>query len=321
MLTYTNPVYSLYMADPFILQYKDVFYAYGTAPTAHNGEQFPILLSENLIDWQLCGHALHSLEGFSTYWAPEVVCHEEKFYMYYSAGNGDKGHHIRVATSVSPDTPFSDSGRVLTPNLPFAIDAHPFQDIDGEWYLFYAHDFLTSNGDYRIGTGIVVDKMLDMFTLEGNPKLVVRPFADWHLFEADRKMYGKAYDWYTLEGPSVRVHNGQFYCFYSGGAWERENYGVSYVVADHPMGPYRRPTHLDGAIFQSIDPHVYGPGHNSFVTLDNGDEYIVYHAWNSEKTARLMCIDRLTWQDKRPQLHGPTWLPQLVPMVSKKGAP
>jgi len=32
-------------------------------------------------------------------------------------------------------------------------------------------------------------------------------------------MYGGVYDWHTVEGPALRVHQGRYYCFYSGGAW------------------------------------------------------------------------------------------------------
>jgi hypothetical protein len=47
-------------------------------------------------------------------------------------------------------------------------------------------------------------------------------------------MYGNVYDWHTVEGAAVLYRDGHYYCFYSGGAWEKENYGVSYVVARHP---------------------------------------------------------------------------------------
>ena len=58
----------------------------------------------------------------------------------------------------------------------------------------------------------------------------------------------------------------------------------------------------------------FGPGHNSFTLSPDGtQEYIVYHAWNQEKTARLLCIDRLEWEGDRPVVLGPTWTPQPSP--------
>jgi GH43 family beta-xylosidase len=58
---------------------------------------------------------------------------------------------------------------------------------------------------------------------------------------------------------------------------------------------------------------MIGPGHNSFTTSPNGDqEFIVYHAWDPEMTARRMCIDKLDWVNGEPVIHGPTWTPQPI---------
>jgi GH43 family beta-xylosidase len=123
-------------------------------------------------------------------------------------------------------------------------------------------------------------------------------------------MYGNVYDWHTIEGAAMRVRNGRYYCFYSGGAWELENYGVSYVVADHPLGPYHRPAH-QGAILRSVPGQMIGPGHNSFTTApDSQQEYVVYHAWDVDRVARRMCLDRLDWMGDTPVINGPTYTPQ-----------
>lgn len=311
-LTYTNPVYDQYFADPFVLRHAERYYAYGTGPASSDGLQFPVLTSANLVEWKFGGWALKPLPNADEYWAPEVAFSDDVFYLYYSA-HGVEGcdHQLRVATSPSPIGPFEDTGRVLVPDTPFSIDAHPFQDCDGTWYLFYAKDFLTPDGDARIGTGIVVDRLLDMMTLAGERRVVVRPHADWHLFEAQRAIYGGVYDWHTIEGPALRIRDGHYYCFYSGGAWHSDNYGVSYVVADHPLGPYRRPAN-SGPLLKSVPGQVIGPGHNSFVVGPDGNEYIVYHAWPPDMSARLMRIDRLSWRGNEPVLHGPTVTPQVI---------
>jgi len=308
--TYVNPVYPHYLADPFVLRHEELYYAYGTAAPSAEGWQFPILRSTNLIDWEHVGYALPPLPGADQYWAPEVAYADGRFYLYYSAhGIGGRDHQLRVAVSDHPTGAFIDSDCVLVPDDPFTIDAHPFRASDGQWYLYYSRDFLSLDADYRVGTGIVVDRLLDMTTLAGTPHVVVRPHADWHLFLAQRPMYDSVYDWHTIEGAAVREHNGRFYCFYSGGAWERENYGVSYVVADHPLGVYQRPAE-EAALLRSVPGHVIGPGHNSFTETADGQEIIVYHAWDTSMSARLMRIDRLMWDGDRPSLHAPTYTPQ-----------
>jgi len=311
-LTYVNPVYDQYFADPFVLRHAGRYYAYGTGPEGPERMQFPVLTSADLVQWECVGWALTPLPEANQYWAPEVAFSEGVFYLYYSAdGVAGRDHQLRVATSATPTGPFVDTGRVLAPNTPFSIDAHPFQDRDGSWYLFYARDFLTSDGDHRVGTGIVVDRMRDMMTLAEEPRIVVRPYSDWQLFEAQRAIYGGVFDWHTVEGPAVRIHQGHYYCFYSGGAWRNDNYGVSYVIADHPLGPYRRPAH-ETRLLKSVPGKVIGPGHNSFVLGPDGCEYAVYHAWPPDMSARLMRLDRLIWQGADPVIEGPTLTPQNI---------
>jgi GH43 family beta-xylosidase len=312
-MQYKNPVYDRYMADPFVLRHDGHYYAYGTGPLSPEGRPFPVLHSTDLIHWEQHGWALNP-PGGDDFWAPEVVYHDGLFYMYYSAhGMDGHDHQLRVATHMHPFGPFQDVGRVLIPDQPFTIDAHPFKDKDGRWYLFYSQDFLTIDDPYRVGTGIVVDRMLDMLTLAGEPRVVIRPHADWQLFKAERSMYGAVYDWHTIEGAALRTHNGHYYCFYSGGAWERENYGISYVVADKILGPYSLPPESQQLVLRSVPGHVIGPGHNSFTELPDGkQEYMIYHAWDPGMTARRMCIDPLQWDGDRPVVAGPTWTPQIL---------
>ncbi len=311
-LTYTNPVYDRYFADPFVLWHAGRYYAYGTGPAGPDRMQFPVLTSANLVQWEFVGWALLPLPEADQYWAPEVALSDGVFYMYYSAdGIEGRDHQLRVATSVHPTGPFIDTGSVLTPGTPFSIDAHPFQAPNGTWYLFYAQDFLTLDGDNRVGTGIVVDQMRDMVTLEGKPRVVVRPHSDWQLFEARREIYGGVFDWHTIEGPALRTQNGRYFCFYSGGAWHSNTYRVSYVIAEHPLGPYCRPAH-EAQLLKSVPGKVIGPGHNSFVMGPDGFEYIVYHAWPPDMSARLMRIERLLWRDGNPVIEGPTLTPQII---------
>jgi GH43 family beta-xylosidase len=306
--TYTNPVYKQYMADPFVLAHQGHYYAYGTGSASSQGMRFPLLHSTNLIGWEHQGWAL-TPPGGDDFWAPEVAYCDGKFYLYYSVqGIEGRDHHLRVAVSDSPTGPFTDTGNMLVPDQPFSIDPHPFRDADGSWYLYYSQDFLTLDDDHWVGTGIVVDRLIDMTRLAGDPHLVVRPHAGWHLFLSQREMYGAIYDWYTVEGPAVRVRNGRYYCFYSGGAWDRENYGISYVTADHPLGPYQRPEGADEAmLLRTVPDQVIGPGHNSFTTSPDGsEEWIVYHAWDAARTGRYMCIDKFGWNGDRPVVYGPT---------------
>jgi beta-xylosidase len=278
----------------------------------------PLLVSDDLIHWRLHGGALvvPSFAHGAVFWAPEVAHANGRFYLYYSYATEGLCHALRVAVSESPLGPYVDAGALLpeTDDCPFAIDAHAFRDDDGQWYLFYARDFLDSSGQVRPGTALVMDRLLDMTRVAGEPKTVLRARSDWQRFKADRPMYGGVYDWHTLEGPCVRKHNGIYYCFFSGGCYEGAGYGVDYGTASHVKGPYSDTGNEKGArVLQSVPGKVIGPGHHSIVTGPDGNsEFIVYHAWDPSMTARRMHIDPLIWTPEGPRCNGPTWTEQTL---------
>jgi beta-xylosidase len=311
--TYTNPVHPDSFPDPFVLAVDGGYLAYATdLRRTGRPRVIPILRSTDLVTWTPGGDALERLDDPAAldYWAPEVVEEAGRYYMYFTAGTDDRGHRIRVATADRPEGPFRDTGRVLTGDEPFSIDAHPFRDDDGTWYLYYARDFLDGE---RVGTALVVDRMVDMRTLAGEPRTVLRASADWQLFLRDRPMYGGIHDWYTLEGPFVVKRDGRYWCFYSGGSWKTAGYGVSWAVADGPLGPFVEAPSDGPALLRGIPGKVLGPGHNCVIRGPDGGDRLVYHAWDQDRTARRMCLDRLWWTADGPVTDAPTTTPQPVP--------
>ncbi|MCA1571095.1 MAG: glycoside hydrolase family 43 protein [Chloroflexi bacterium] len=310
--TFTNPVYPGYFADPFVRQDGGQFYAYGTNTVDSGDRAFEVLRSADLASWTSLGRSLPAVDDLrvTDHWAPEVAEEGGRYYMYFSAGVDDRGHQLRVAVADRPEGPFRPEGSILTPDEPFAIDPHPFRDDDGQWYLYYARDLL--EGD-RVGTSLVVDRLVDMVALGGAPVPVLGPSADWQLFQAQRPMYGGVYDWYTLEGPFVVKRMGRYWCLYSGGAWTGADYGVSYAVADAPLGPFVAADTAGPALLRSLPGGLEGPGHASVVVGPDRQDYLAYHAWDPDHTARRMCIDRLDWTDDGPRTGGPTVGPQPLP--------
>lgn len=308
----SNPVYPNYFADPFVWRHNGVYYAIGTGVLDEHGEGrggvFEILRSDDLFHWSLAGSAMERLapEYGDSYWAPEVAYAGEQFYLYYSVGFGDKSHHLRVAVADRPEGPYRDSGLRLTNpfTCPFAIDASPFRDEDGQWYLFYSRDFLDTDNGARPGTAIVVDRLVDMTRLAGEERVVMRAHHDWQRFLAGRVMYGARYDWHTLEGPSVVRRDGVYYCFYSAGRWENETYGVDYATASRVTGPYTCDAGEAGARVLRTTPGItIGPGHNSIALGPDGTtDYIVYHAWDPAMIARRMFVSPLQWTAGGPRV-------------------
>jgi beta-xylosidase len=324
--TYTNPVYAGYFADPYAWEHRGSYYAVGTGAVEASGQVdevgaatvFPLLRSDDFVTWRLLGRALVRPDPAlgDDFWAPEVACEGGRFYFYYSVGHGDTNHQLRLAVGETPEGPYRDTGAPLTDLsvTPFAIDPHPFRDEDGQWYLFYSRDFLKEDSGWRVGTGIVVDRLEGMTRLVGEERVVLRSRFDWQRFQKDRPIYGGIYDWHTVEGACVRKREGRYYCLYSGGRWETENYGVDFGVAEHVAGPYDDVGGAAGPrVLRSIPGRIRGPGHNSIVRGPDGrTEYIVYHAWDAGGQARRMCLDRLLWTPDGPRCDGPTDTPQTV---------
>jgi arabinan endo-1,5-alpha-L-arabinosidase len=317
--TYTNPLWPRYFADPFVLAAQGRYYAFGTGEgEAH--QDLVGLVSDDLVSWEALGTVLQpdAIPDDSTHlWAPEIARIGDEYVLFYSAGVHDKGHRLRAASSRAPQGPYRDLGARLAPDEPFAIDPHPFRDDDGTWYLFYAVDRLDAE---RVGTSIVVDRMLAPDRLAGDPRPVVVPSADWQLFLAGREMYDAVYDWHTCEGAFVVKRGGRYWCLYSGGNWQQPSYGVSAASADHPLGPWREEPGEQATVIRTRQGEVHGPGHASVVTDAEGEDWLVYHAWDPEGTARRMCVDRLRWTDDGPVCDGPTTTPQPAPAAGPPAA-
>src|SRR3954463_2296813 len=213
-LRYTNPVFDRYFADPFVWHHDGEYFAVGTgAADSGGGRVFTGLHSQDLIHWRVHGEVLMRPESAlgDTFWAHEVAYHAGTFFLYYSVGRADRGHQLRVATSPTPLGPYNDVGcRLGHEDCSFAIDPHPFRDDDGRWYLFHARDFLDGDARQRPGTALVVHRLLDMNRL-GEGAVVLRARHDWQRFERDRALYGRTFDWHTLEGPTVCKRDGRYY--------------------------------------------------------------------------------------------------------------
>lgn len=309
--TYRNPVWEGNFADPYVMRWEGEYLAFGTGSVI-DGLVFEVLRSPDLARWESVGGAMEPIpaELGEDYWAPEVVPAQGRFWLYYSAGFGDHRHHLRVAVADSPLGPFRDTGTNLTEHESFAIDPHPFCDVDGSWYLFYARDVLDTE---RVGTHLAVTRLTTMTSLEAPATAMLAPTADWQIFERGRRMYGATYDWHTLEGPSVRRHGDRYYCTYSGGSYLGEGYHVAWAHAPHPLGPWTEPPVEHSRLLATVPDRVRGPGHNSIVTTPHGTDVLAYHAWNADGTRRQMCIDPLRWTPYGPTTPGPTWTDQPLP--------
>lgn len=71
--------------DPSVVKIGDRYWA--TATTSNWMPVYPLLVSNDLVNWQLKGHVFNQLPSWADYyfWAPEITYENGKVYLYYSA--------------------------------------------------------------------------------------------------------------------------------------------------------------------------------------------------------------------------------------------
>lgn len=270
-------------ADPYIFYYNGRYYLYCTGVDGVH-----CYVSDKLSDFEYVG-IVCSMEGTYQYWAPCVSKYENKFYMYYSCmqRESDDVHtqQIKVAVADKPEGPFIYQNNLAEP---FSIDADIAKTEKG-MYLFYSiNDYCAK----RVGTRIVLDKLLTPTQLEGKAKEVVAPTLDEEIFCRDRFKPGE--HWHTIEGANFFYEDGWYYLLFSGNCYENNNYYVGYSRAKADTGRLEDVEFLkypDDDTYHPLlcsDGVELGTGHNSTIKVD-GQWYIVYHGRDNGDDLRSEC--------------------------------
>ena len=276
--------------DPFIFKDGEIFYLYCTAKDGVETYSSKDIFGE----WQFEG-MVATQEGFHNYWAPSVIKIEDTYYMYVSCQNDEIFQHMFVASADSPLGPFRNWKKLFND---FSIDSHIVQNKSG-LYLFYSQD--NANEEFR-GTRIFVDKLINNYELEGNPKEIVSPSMQ------GERNYSKN-NWFTIEGAFYFYENGYHYLMYSGGDYKDDTYHIGYAVAKGTENDDLRKLnyikHTDNGKFAPLiikNSYEEGTGHNSVIKI-NGEYYAIYHGrdYTEKKSqyseARTARICKLTVKD------------------------
>jgi beta-xylosidase len=304
--TYTNPVWNKDFPDPFVLRHKGKFYAYATETGGHKG--FQVMESPDLVNWTHKGTAFRPAWSDVHYWAPEVLEHRGTLYMTYSALNPKTNKHdIGIATSKNPLGQFVDKGILLRgdDNKVGVIDATLFIDSDKTPYIIYSEEEPRR---------IVLRRMAkDLLSVTGERIVLLKPDRDWERG--------------VTEAPTVIKRGGKYHLFYSVGWFQSNKQDACYAVC-HAVAPSLTGTYVKDAepLVKTVPGSVYGPGHQSLITLPNGEMWMPYHAWDdqneprygSNPIGRTMRIDRLKWNGDTPVMDGATITAQPAPSVKSR---
>ena len=288
------------------------------------GRGIPILYSTNFLDWEridriftgdrfpngLPDWAREAIPGARGLWAPDVVFHNDKYYVYYSISTvGSQRSAIGLATNktldrTSPDYRWEDEGMVLESHPDHtdynAIDSALFIDEGGKAYLFWGSHW----------TGL---KAVEIDPKTGKPFRYVpgelKIPADYVALasrpQTDSSIGG------AIEAPFVIKRSKYYYQFVSWGTTldgTDSTYRIALGRSESPLGPYidkegKRMDQGGGTVILASTEKWRGTGHNGFFRTTqegkNKGDWLILHAYDAEnpRSGRLTQIRPVYWDE------------------------
>ncbi|WP_328722363.1 glycoside hydrolase 43 family protein [Streptomyces sp. NBC_00247] len=272
--TYRNPVLNADWSDPDVVRVGDDYYL--TASSFGRAPGLPLLHSRDLVNWSLIGHALDTLEPAADFaaprhdrgvWAPSIRHHAGRFWIFW----GDPDHGIRQINAEDVRGPWSE------PHLVKAgkglIDACPLWDEEtGEAYLVHAWAKSRSGIKNRLtGHRMSADgrELLD----EG------ATLIDGDLIPG----------WFTLEGPKVYRHDGEFWIFAPAGGVTTGWQGA--FRSKDFFGPYE-----ERVVLAQGRTEVNGPHQGGWVRTPAGEDWFL-HFQERGAYGRVVHLQPMRWDE------------------------
>ena len=229
-------------------------------------------------------------------WAPEFFYLDNKWYLYYTAGDGtshdtQKTFVLENSNADPTQGTWIDRGRIYNPQEDFwAIDGTVLQVNNTRYFIWSGHPNNTNTTQ-----NIYISKMTDPLTLEGERVLLSTPE---HVWERNGNVN---------EGPEIlRNPQGRIFLVYSASGCWTDEYGLGLLSLKEngdPLKPNDWTKSASPVFTKSVTNNVYGPGHNSFFKSPDGTEdWIIYHAnarpenGNGCGATRSTRMQKFTWK-------------------------
>ena len=267
--------------DPFVIEDDGRFYLYSIENAAVNQGVTVYQSNEPDGEWIYKGIVTDFADAH-TFWAPSVIKLDGKYYIYVSCVTQAGRQFMHVACADSPLGPFRNEKRLYDC---FSIDSHMVKT-DAGLFLWYAKN---NTACERIGTRVYVDRFLDPYTPENDPKEVLLPEFDEEKYTPKCKGENS---WYTVEGPFWFQEGEWQYLMYSAGCYQDDTYHVGYAVAKTDEQDLKKVDFVkvknNGAFCPLIIKNDFeeGTGHNSMIK-HNGTYYAFYHGRDYEAADAL----------------------------------
>lgn len=258
------------IGDPQILLYEGKYYCYATN-CDHFSTGFSVWVSDDMQNWSEEIPCFNAIEywGKSHFWAPEVVYHNGKFVMHYTAMSRELDSlRMGVAISDLPTGPFKDALGKPIFDLGYAtIDGSVLVCDEGN-FLYYSRD-CSENTVNGIKTSQLYCVRLndDLTQAVGEHVLVSTPTEPFELKSMNINILWN-------EGPCVIVKDGKYIMNYSANCYATNDYAICVSVSDSPMGPFEKS--VNNPVL-SCREDLFGSGHNAFFAGKDGELYTSFH--------------------------------------------
>lgn len=266
-------------ADPYVYKHMDGYYYF----TASVPEYDKIILrksksikglaeADEVVIWKK-----HDSGDMSqNIWAPEIHFIAGAWYIYFAAGRSEQIWHIRPYVLECKDSdPLTGEWRELGKMQcadgdefsfrAFSLDATVFEN-RGTYYYVWAEKV----GVGKMISNLYIAELETPWKLKTIQVLLTTPDYDW-----ERVGY------WVNEGPSVIKHDGKIFLAYSASATGAcYCIGLLYADINSDLLDPRSWTKLRKPVLETDEEKgIYGPGHNSFTTSEDGSKDImIYHA-------------------------------------------
>lgn len=270
--TFTNPLMN--GADPSVFQKDGVYYYLQTNGVSINLWATTAMSKLSSAIPKTVYTPTPGAANSRNVWAPEMFFLDGKWYIYYTAGDGNDVSQrtwVLENSSADPSTgTWVDKGRLFTTNADFwAIDGSVMEFKGIRYFVWCGRPDVTN---VNLSQNIYIAKMTNPYTLEGQATKLTEPQYNW-----EKNGFG------VNEGPQALVSTeDKLFLVYSASYCGTDDYALGLLSLKTGGNPLIQAdwNKSDQPVFtKQAANSAFGPGHNSFFKSPDGKEnWIIYHA-------------------------------------------
>ncbi|MVN90657.1 glycoside hydrolase family 43 protein [Mucilaginibacter aquatilis] len=281
--TFSNPLMN--GADPSVFQKDGVYYYTQTNGSSINLWSTTSMSKLNTAIPKTVFTPTAGAANSRNVWAPELFYFDSKWYIYYTAGDGNDVKQrtwVLENSSADPTTgTWVDKGRLFTTDTDFwAIDGSVLELNGTRYFMWCGRPDVTNQ---NLTQNIYIAKMANPYTLTGTATKLTEPEFGW-----EKNGFG------VNEGPQALISpDNKVFLIYSASYCGTDDYALGQLSLKAGGNPLVKAdwTKSTQPVFSKLpQSNAYGPGHNSFFKSPDGKEYwLIYHANSATNQG---CADR-----------------------------